>query len=194
MATREENLKKINDELEALSDEELEHIAGGNVGATEYDSRFLKEMGFMNEIVNIGWFGQGWTDGSRAVDKGWAKAGIGCHTKYAEANKYWIIATGQPLSRQEAYEYVANKVGKSFNYDDYSFSMPRQMITMATREENLKKLNAELEKLSDEQLEKVAGGIRFYCMPANQQAESNAKLQGGLEQPKKYSSVLKLVK
>lgn len=29
---------------------------------------------------------------------------------------------------------------------------------MATREENLKKINAELEKLSDEQLEKIAGG------------------------------------
>ncbi len=30
---------------------------------------------------------------------------------------------------------------------------------MATREENLKKINDELEKLDDEQLEKVAGGI-----------------------------------
>jgi len=29
MATREENLKKITDELEQLSDEELEKIAGG---------------------------------------------------------------------------------------------------------------------------------------------------------------------
>jgi len=31
---------------------------------------------------------------------------------------------------------------------------------MATREENLKKINEELEKLNDEELEKVAGG--FY--------------------------------
>ncbi len=30
MATREENLKKINDELEKLTDEELDKIAGGN--------------------------------------------------------------------------------------------------------------------------------------------------------------------
>ena len=30
---------------------------------------------------------------------------------------------------------------------------------MATREENLKKINDELEKLDDEQLEQVAGGI-----------------------------------
>ena len=30
---------------------------------------------------------------------------------------------------------------------------------MATREDNLKKINAELEQLSDEELEKIAGGI-----------------------------------
>ena len=31
---------------------------------------------------------------------------------------------------------------------------------MANREENLKKINAELEQLSDEELEQVAGGTR----------------------------------
>ena len=30
---------------------------------------------------------------------------------------------------------------------------------MATREENLKKINDELEKLDDEELDKVAGGV-----------------------------------
>ena len=34
---------------------------------------------------------------------------------------------------------------------------------MATREENIKKINEELEKLDDEELEKVAGGL----MPQN---------------------------
>ena len=42
MATREENIKKINDELEKLSDEELEKVAGGfyarsNVGDVKPD-------------------------------------------------------------------------------------------------------------------------------------------------------------
>ncbi len=32
---------------------------------------------------------------------------------------------------------------------------------MATREENLKKINDELEKLDDEELDKVAGGFYF---------------------------------
>jgi len=31
---------------------------------------------------------------------------------------------------------------------------------MTTREENLKKINEELEKLDDEQLEQVAGGLK----------------------------------
>jgi len=33
---------------------------------------------------------------------------------------------------------------------------------MATREENLKKINEQLEKLDDEQLEQIAGGKRRY--------------------------------
>lgn len=37
---------------------------------------------------------------------------------------------------------------------------------MTTREENLKKINDELEKLDDEQLEKVAGGINMQ-LPMN---------------------------
>ena len=35
---------------------------------------------------------------------------------------------------------------------------------MATRDENLKKINDELEKLDDEQLEQIAGG-RMMSMP-----------------------------
>ena len=35
---------------------------------------------------------------------------------------------------------------------------------MATREENIKKINEELEKLSDDELEKVAGG-RYFLSP-----------------------------
>ena len=36
---------------------------------------------------------------------------------------------------------------------------------MATREENLKKINEELEKLSDEELDKVAGGLLWSIEP-----------------------------
>jgi len=36
---------------------------------------------------------------------------------------------------------------------------------MATREENLKKINAEIEKLDDEQLEEIAGGKHIMYPP-----------------------------
>ena len=41
----------------------------------------------------------------------------------------------------------------------------RGLITVATREENIKKINEQLEQMSDEELEKVAGGILVRQMP-----------------------------
>ena len=38
---------------------------------------------------------------------------------------------------------------------------------MATREENLKKINDELEKLDDEQLEQIAGGHQMFMPEQN---------------------------
>ena len=43
MATREENLKKINEELEKLDDEQLEQIAGGQMILSVADSNLAHE-------------------------------------------------------------------------------------------------------------------------------------------------------
>lgn len=52
---------------------------------------------------------------------------------------------------------------------------------MANREENIKKINEELEKLSDEELEKVAGG-GFYSIdttnPENQNQVQTPNIYG----------------
>ena len=59
---------------------------------------------------------------------------------------------------------------------------------MATRDENIKKINDELEKLSDEELDKVAGGavqiIRSVDNPSPQKPYQNPYEQ------KKYGFVL----
>ena len=49
----------------------------------------------------------------------------------------------------------------------------RRLITIATRDENLKKINAELEKLDDEQLEQVAGGGWIDCKIPTTTTDSN---------------------
>jgi len=43
---------------------------------------------------------------------------------------------------------------------------------MATREENLKKINEELEKLDDEQLEQIAGGRMMQMIEQNQETDT----------------------
>jgi len=43
---------------------------------------------------------------------------------------------------------------------------------MATREENLKKINDELEKLDDEQLEQIAGGRMMQMIEQNQETDT----------------------
>lgn len=43
---------------------------------------------------------------------------------------------------------------------------------MATREENLKKINDELEKLDDEQLEQIAGGRKMHMIEQNQETDT----------------------
>ena len=117
MANREENIKKINVELEQLTDGELEKVAGGTRYQTSLDSYFLYDMGLMNEKYDV--LIAYWKSGSKAVDDGWSKAGIGCCTNHFSVNKYWIKSTGQKISREEAMNYVANKLGKKFNMKDY---------------------------------------------------------------------------
>ena len=58
MATREENLKKINEELELMSDDELDKVAGGGVllsfggnPKTDTDSNQIGATKFNNKFI-----------------------------------------------------------------------------------------------------------------------------------------------
>ncbi|MBR2734109.1 MAG: hypothetical protein IKD80_07690 [Selenomonadaceae bacterium] len=103
MATREENLKKINAELEAMSDEELSMVAGGSKSQTENDSKLLYEHGLLNNWFYIGLCSD-WIEKSAKVDAGWAKAGITCVTKPSADNLYFL--NGKQISRDEAWNHV----------------------------------------------------------------------------------------
>ena len=102
MATREENLKKINDELEKLSDEELEKIAGGSWMVYEKPAKaagiyLLKdddtpgEWGWLYNTGNYYWRGQ-------KINHFMANRIIEFNKKYGH----------QPNSVEEAYEDYEN--------------------------------------------------------------------------------------
>ena len=112
MANREENLKKINAKLEKMSDEELEQVAGGYVGETAGDSKFLYSYGLMDDYHNVPHTIAHWKSDSAAVDSGWSKAGITCVTKLFawQDNQYFL--NGKEISRDEAHKIVEEKFQK----------------------------------------------------------------------------------
>ena len=104
MASREENIKKINDELEKLDDEQLEQVAGGTIGQTAGDSKILYDYGLMDRhygTIPVMFY---WKSKSAEVDAGWAKAGITCVTAPFGSNKYFL--NGKEISRGQAYDHL----------------------------------------------------------------------------------------
>ena len=89
---------------EALSDEELNNVAGGTVTGTSDDSKFLYDYGLVDD-----WHGETstlfhWKSYSAEVDGGWSKAGITCVTKPWGDNQYFM--GGKQISRDEAVAHV----------------------------------------------------------------------------------------
>ena len=119
MATREENLKKINAELEKLSDEELDNVAGsGNIESSN-DTRFLNVLnGSIDryEPPKV-W----WSVDERDIAKAWATVGIDAKidTDLWYSNKYYIKGTKQELTQEQARQYAMNYVGKQLKESDW---------------------------------------------------------------------------
>ena len=107
MVTREEKLKKITDELEQLSDEELDGVAGGTMRETAGDSQILYNHGLMDDHYGSIPVMFSWNSKSAEVDAGWAKSGITCVTVPMDANKYFV--GDKEISRREAFDIVKSK-------------------------------------------------------------------------------------
>ena len=123
MATREDNLKKIGAELEAMSDDELEQVAGGTYNNTAADSRALNELGLgisgrsALECFWIPTFHKTASEVANVFDK----FGIRVEQSWgAVQNRYYIAGSGgKEISRQEAFQIVADKLGKPLPKIDY---------------------------------------------------------------------------
>jgi len=120
MATRDENLKKINSQLEQLTDEELENVTGGTYNNTAADSRILNKMGFEIEgksALECFWMPTFHQTASK-VNKIFNKFGINVEQSWgAVSNRYYF--GDKEISREEAFKHVADKIGKPMPDIDY---------------------------------------------------------------------------
>ena len=99
----------------AMSDEELDQVAGGGMPETSEDSKLLYERGLVDD-----WHGNEhtmfhWNSDSAAVDAGWSKVGITCVTKPFADNLYF--KDGQQISRYEAHKYLKENFKQVKNID-----------------------------------------------------------------------------
>ena len=108
---------------EMMIDEQLDFVAGGNNHETAQDSRFLNDMG--TGCDRIGAY-RASIDGKAVnrVNNAWEKLGVTVYSYnsvlgdwFGHKNTYQI--DGKPVSREDAIEYVAHKLGKSIDYNKY---------------------------------------------------------------------------
>ena len=102
----------------AMSDDELDQVAGGTVGQTVVDSGFLYDHGLVNEYHGNTHTFFNWKSASAEVDAGWAKAGITCVTKFGvfgESNEYFM--GGKEITHDEAVAHVKANFSKIRDHD-----------------------------------------------------------------------------
>ena len=58
-----------------------------------------------------------WKSISPMADQAWARMGVRCVSDYWDDNHYYI--NGREVNRKEAYDYVAQKLGKTYNKDKF---------------------------------------------------------------------------
>ncbi len=76
------------------------------------DSLFLTEIGVSsNKWTNL-YTAFNWGEVSKDVDAAWARAGVRAVTNPVSSNEYYI--DGRKVTREEAYDYAAKKLGKTY--------------------------------------------------------------------------------
>lgn len=105
------------DNTHELDHLDLNNVSGGNITETAKDSKFLTEIGVMNDGISEMRLTFGWDSNSAAVDTGWASIGITCVTVPFDTNRYYL--NGKQITRKEALNYAMKKTGNYINITDY---------------------------------------------------------------------------
>ena len=113
MATREENLKKINAEPEKMTDEELDQVAGGTYIESSSDAiKFQNELGvkiYDTEIVGVPVLQH---NEFVKLRDAFSQYGVKVedHGGLINENKYFI--DGNQVSRDDAWKHIMAQAGK----------------------------------------------------------------------------------
>lgn len=116
MATREENLKKINDELEQLTDEQLELVAGGSQNELAELVRAMrdnKNVGFSEGDYLFGSLSRWEYLATQKLDKLGVNANINwsIFSVTASPDSYTDKATGKSMTHAEVVDLIKNYKG-----------------------------------------------------------------------------------
>ena len=124
MATREDKLKKINDEFEAMSDEELSMVAGGSKYETANDSRFLNSLNGSCDRYGEYKTGEPFVGASRReeIKEAWRTVGIEARFLNASSschNAYYL--NGKKITQEEARQHAMNVTGHHMTEKDWNW-------------------------------------------------------------------------
>ena len=109
MTTRDENIKKINDELEKLSDEQLEQIAGGTFTPNDFAKNAYEDCGI--KVVEHFF----------AKDEFWYKGKDIGHDKASEVVAYVAGKQKDPENLRQAREYYIDLYKETGSYMSTAF-------------------------------------------------------------------------
>ncbi len=125
MATREENLKKINAKLETMSDDELSMVAGGTKTETANDSRFLNSLNGSCDRYGeytVSECACGSAFKWQEIEKAWTTVGIKAEMKchpFGVSNKYYL--NGKQITQEEARQHAMNVTGHHMTESDWNW-------------------------------------------------------------------------
>ena len=120
MATREDNLKKINAELETMSDEELSMVAGGKASETANDSRFLNSLNGSCDRYGEWKVVFSYQECVAEIKEAWKKVGIEAHLwDGAYKNEYYL--DGQKITQEEARQHAMKVTGHYITEKDWNW-------------------------------------------------------------------------
>ena len=111
----------------AMSDEELDQVAGGDNIQTADDSRFLNVL-TNGKCDRYGSDRIAWSAGtlSHEIEAAWDSVGITADVRFAMGgfggeNRYYIKGTNQELTQEEARQYAMNFVGRQLKRSDWDW-------------------------------------------------------------------------